>query len=135
MQATSLTHLLAMSFPQRLTALRKQQGFTQHGLADAIGVSLSILKRYEAGLSQPTLPVLRKLAVTLGVSADVLLFDKDERGPDDDLRLHFETLAQLPDEDKNVIKALIEGLIAKHRARQIVGEFGAPPPSARAARG
>jgi len=55
----------------------------------------------------------------------VLLFDKDERGPDDDLRLHFETLAQLPDEDKNAIKALIEGLIAKHRARQIVGEFGA----------
>jgi len=59
------------------------------------------------------------------VSADVLLFDKDERGPDNDLRLHFETLAQLPDEDKHVIKVLIEGLIAKHRARQIVGEFGA----------
>lgn len=47
----------------------------------------------------------------------LLLFDKDGRGPADNLRLHFETLAQLPDEDKNVIKALIEGLIDKHRAR------------------
>jgi hypothetical protein len=29
------------------------------------------------------------MAVALGVSADLLLFAKDERGPDDELRLQF----------------------------------------------
>jgi hypothetical protein len=36
------------------------------------------------------LDAISKLAVALSVSADVLLFAKDERGPDEDLKLQFE---------------------------------------------
>lgn len=38
---------------------------------------------------QPTFDVIRRLAVALQVSADVLIFGADERGPDGDLRLQF----------------------------------------------
>jgi hypothetical protein len=44
----------------------------------------------ESGQSQPTLDAIRKLALALRVSADMLLFEKDERGPDEDLKLQFE---------------------------------------------
>jgi ribosome-binding protein aMBF1 (putative translation factor) len=54
-------------------------------LADKLGIHVSQLKRYEAGTSQPTLDVLRKIALSLHVSSDVLLFDEGERGPDEDL--------------------------------------------------
>ena len=33
---------------------------------------------------------IRKLAIALSVSADMLLFEKDERGSDEDLKLQFE---------------------------------------------
>lgn len=97
---------------------------TQQALADEVGISASILKRYEAGRAQPTLPVLRNLAVVLGVSADVLLFDKDERGPIDEiLRLQFEAVSRLPKEEKKIIQALLDGMIVKHRTKQLVGEM------------
>lgn len=125
----TLWRTVHMDFPKRLARLRKERGLTQQALAEKIGIHVSQLKRYEAGSSQPTLEVLRKLAVTLGVSADLLLFDKDERGPDDDLRLQFEALARFDPEHKKIAKAVIEGLILKHEAqRWNAPESGGPAP-------
>ena len=110
--------LAAMDFPKRLVTLRKAKGLTQQTLADAIGIHISMVKRYEAGSSQPTLEVLQHLAVVLSVSADLLLFDKDERGPEDDLRLQFEALAQFDPEEKKIAKAVLDSLILRHQARR-----------------
>lgn len=118
MQPTPLPTWLSMDFPERLVHLRKHKQLTQQALADTAGVSASILKRYESGKAQPTLPVLRRLAIALGVSGDALLFDKDERGPDDDLRLHFEAVARMSPEEKQVVRSLLEGMILKHDAKR-----------------
>ena len=67
---------------------------------------------------QPTLNVLRRLAVALSVSADLLLFDKDERGPDDDLRLQFEAISRLGADEKRVIKEVVESMLIKHESRR-----------------
>ncbi|GLS27177.1 helix-turn-helix domain-containing protein [Marinibactrum halimedae] len=115
--------LMTMSFPKRLTALRKDKGLTQQALANAVEVHITQINRYEAGDSQPTLEVIRKLAITLGVSADMLIFDEDERGPssnDDTLRFQFETISKFEDEDKKVAQAVLEGLILKYQAKQSV---------------
>jgi transcriptional regulator with XRE-family HTH domain len=89
------TFFLTMSFSIRLAALRKEFGFTQQQIADKIGMHLSPLKRYEAGASQPTIDVFRRIALALNISADVLLFETNERGPDDRLKLQFEALSHL----------------------------------------
>ena len=107
-----------MEFPDRLVHLRKHKHLTQQALAEAAGVSATILKRYEAGKAQPTLPVLRRLAIALGVSGDALLFDQNERGPGDDLRLHFEAVSRMSPEDQQVVRSLLEGMILKHDARR-----------------
>lgn len=109
-----------MDFPQRLVELRKARGLTQRQLSAQIGVHLNQIQRYEGGNSQPTLDVLRRLAVALGVSADALMFDKDERGPDDALRLQFEALRQFDDNELQVAQELLESLILKHQAKQMV---------------
>ena len=62
--------------------------------------------------------MLRRLAVALGVSGDALLFDQSERGPGDDLRLHFEAVSRMSPEDQQVIRSLLEGMILKHDARR-----------------
>jgi transcriptional regulator with XRE-family HTH domain len=110
--------VLEMGFPDRLVALRKQRGFTQRALAEKVGVRALQIGRYENGIAQPTLEVIRNLAKALGVRADDLIFDKAERGPDEDLRLQFEPVSRMSAAEKRVVKELIEGMILKHEARR-----------------
>lgn len=118
MQAGLPPDLIAMKFPERMLALRKEKSLTQQALAAKVGVHLTQIQRYESGAVQPTLDVIRRLAIALSVSADVLVFDKDERGPDDDLKLQFEAISRMSKDEKKIIKALLEGMILKHEARR-----------------
>ena len=72
-------NLIPNGFPARIAELRKEKGLTQQQLAERVGVHVQQLKRYEAGISQPTLDVIRNMAIAFGVASDQLLFDKDER--------------------------------------------------------
>ncbi|MGH9182722.1 MAG: helix-turn-helix domain-containing protein [Acidimicrobiales bacterium] len=108
-----------MDLAQRLADRRHGAGLTQQALADRVGIHVSNIRRYEAGTSQPTLDVLRNLALALNCSADSLLFDDADRGPDEDLRLQFEAAsAQLDEEGKQLVRALIEGVLLRHEARR-----------------
>jgi transcriptional regulator with XRE-family HTH domain len=115
--------LPAANFPARLIQTRRQASMTQQALADAAGVHVNQIKRYEAGAAQPTLEALVGLARALHVSLDQLVFDEGERGPSDDLRLHFEAVSHMSDEDRRVIKALLDGMIVKHQTKQMVGNL------------
>lgn len=109
-----------MDFAQRLAAVRKQRGMTQQTLADQVGIHVTQIRRYEAGTSQPTLEVLRALAIALSVSTDALVFNEDERGPaDEQLRLHLEALNQLDDDEKTTVINLIESVLLRHQARRL----------------
>ncbi len=107
-----------IDFHERLTALRKEHGLTQQALADRVACHVQQVKRYEAGSSQPTLDVIRNLAKALSVTSDQLLFGRDERGPDDDLRLQFEAVSRFDPEEKQVVRSVLEGMILKHEARR-----------------
>lgn len=108
-----------MPFPDRLSSLRKKKGLTrQQALAERVGVHVMQIYRYESGASQPTLDVIRKLAVELGVTSDEIVFDTDERLPDQDLRLAFDAISRFDPDDKKVARAVLEGLILKHEAKR-----------------
>ena len=107
-----------MEFSERLATLRKERGLTHKSLAEQVGVHITQIQRYENGSNQPTLDVLRRLAVALSVSADLLVFDKDERGPDADLKLEFEALSQFDPEEKAIARKVLQGLIIQHQAKR-----------------
>ena len=115
-----LGFLLPMHFNTRLVQLRKERDLTQQALADLVGLHVNQIKKYEAGTAQPTLKALIKLAKNLHVSLDDLVFGVDERGPDDELRLQFEAISQMSDEEKHVIKSMLDGMIIKHQTKQMV---------------
>jgi len=114
-----LSRYFVMTFPKRLSRIRKEQGLTQQALAEATGVHVTQIQRYEWGNSQPTLDVLRKLAIALGVDSDTLVFGPDERGPHSDLKLKFEAVEAMPDEDQSVIVSLIDAYIKKRRLEEL----------------
>jgi transcriptional regulator with XRE-family HTH domain len=118
MKATFITRLTMMSIAQRLVFLRKQKGLTQQALADAIGLHITQVKRYEAGSSQPSLEALKKIAQTLRVTTDSLIFEPDELEPDEDLRLQFKAVSNMPEEERRIVKQLLEGMIIKYEAER-----------------
>ena len=67
-----------MSIQERLISLRHDKQLTQQEMADTIGVHVNQIRRYEAGATQPSLEVLKKIAVTLHVSIDSLVFEEAE---------------------------------------------------------
>jgi transcriptional regulator with XRE-family HTH domain len=115
---TFITFVLPMSFPERLAALRKERAFTQQQMAEKIGMHVSQLKRYEAGSSQPTIEVFRRIVLALNVSADTLLFEEGERGPDDSLKLQFEAVSHLDPHEREAVQTMIAGVLHMHDAKR-----------------
>src|ERR1039457_4360797 len=109
---------LTTGFPVRVVELRKEKGLTQQHLAERVGGHVQQLKRYEAGASQPTLDVIRNLAMALGVSSDQLLFGKDERGPDEALKLQFEAVSRFDPESKKVVQQVLDSMILQQEVRR-----------------
>lgn len=116
---SQLAWLLSMSFSLRLSKIRKDKKMTQQVMADTIGIHVSQIKRYESGDTQPSLDVLRKIAIALNISADLLLFDEGERDLPNNLQLKFEAVSQMSEEDQKAIQSLIDGMILKHTASQL----------------
>lgn len=114
-----------LRFDERLVALRKERGLTQQALAEMVEMHISQIRRYEGGQSQPTLDAIRKLAIALSVSADMLLFATDERGPDEDLKLQFEAASRLDPEEKNVIRSVIESIVLRSTVKAAERRFAA----------
>jgi transcriptional regulator with XRE-family HTH domain len=108
-----------LDFPERLATLRKQKGLSQGALAKAADLHINQIKRYEKGTNRPTSGALKNLAQALGVSTDELLFGANGRGPDDELRLQFETICtKFEPDEKQLVRTLLDSLILRHEARR-----------------
>ena len=110
---------LTMHFAAHLVRLRKQRGWTQQNLADALELNLTQVKRYETAASQPSLDALKKIALTLSVTLDELVFGDAERGPDEALKLKFEALRQFNDDERRIVEGVLDSLIVQHQAKRL----------------
>lgn len=68
----------------------------------------------------PTLQTigLAKLAKALHVRLDELVFEEDERGPSDRMKLLFEAVERLSKKEQQIIRELLEGIIVRYEARR-----------------
>ena len=113
-----------MAFKDAFVRLRKQRGWTQQHLSERIGISVGQVKKYEKGDSSPTLPILERICVAFGISADELVFAGGHgvasKKLEPDLLSRFEQVADLPDREKDAVLVLLDSVIAKHRLRQVI---------------
>ena len=112
-------------FPERLLSLRKQKNLSQTELGKLVTIHYSHIGRYERGISRPTADTLKRMANVLGVSGDYLLEGTVEEAAqakfaDRDLLMQFQEVEKLPDEDKNVIKKLIDAFLTKKHLKELV---------------
>jgi len=102
-----------MDFATALVAARKARNMTQQQLAEATGIHVTQLRRYEGGTAEPSVAVLRRLAVALSVMTDELLFERTRRPKGTALSLAFEAAQGLSRPDQQVVCRVVEALVAQ----------------------
>jgi len=117
--AISLSFMTPMSIAKRISTLRKDKGFTQQTLADAVDLHVSQIKRYESGSSLPSVNALKNIARTLCVSVDSLVFDEGEFEAGDDLKRQFDAISRFPESERAIIRELLDGMIIKYETRRL----------------
>jgi transcriptional regulator with XRE-family HTH domain len=113
-------------FGEILKRLRQEKSLSQQELANLIGVHVRQVSKYEMGTSMPTLDRIRRMAETLEVSADELVFGASKRRAATNTIKHpvlaerLRTLEQMVsrDELRSVIE-LLDAFIAKKQIDQI----------------
>ena len=110
---------MTMSFSTRFVQLRKDHRLTQQEMADRVGMHITQVKRYESEQAQPSIEILKKIAIAFNVTTDWLIFEDGERDLPKQLQLKFEAVSQMSKEDQRTIQSLIDGMILKHTANQL----------------
>ena len=64
---------MKLSLAENIRMFRKQKKMTQEKLAEALGVTVGAVYKWESGLSQPELGMLVELADFFDISVDVLI--------------------------------------------------------------
>lgn len=113
-----------MNFPTRLREMRRRKNLSQTELGKRIGLHYIQIGRYEKGTAQPTSEVLVKLAQELEVSIDYLMTGKiisemDGELQDQHLIHQFKQIEQLDQEDKKVVKTLLDAFLLKKQIQKM----------------
>lgn len=111
-------------FAQRLRELRKQKSLSQTELGQLAGLHYTHIGRFERGASRPSGDTLKRVADALGVTSDYLLDGAaDEaakaRFEDRELLRQFQEVERLPDEDKHVVKRLLDAFLTKKQLQAL----------------
>ncbi len=111
-------------FAQRLRKLRKQKNLSQTELGQLAGLHYTHIGRFERGASRPSGDTLMRLADALGVTSDYLLDGATHeaakaRFEDRELLKQFQEVEQLSDEDKNVVKKLLDAFLTKKQLQAL----------------
>ena len=109
---------------ERIIKVRKQKNLSQSALAKLVGISYAQIGRYEIKGGQPPAEILKKIADALNTTVDYLLNgDKEEKAKatlnDAELLQQFKEVDNMKEEDKNVVKKLIDAFITKGKIKQL----------------
>jgi transcriptional regulator with XRE-family HTH domain len=109
-----------MTIGERIRKLRQSKHWNQKDLGEKSGINWTNITRYETNKIKPSIKVLKKFAEAFEISVDKLLYDEDETKPeliiqDKELLKQFVEVEKMSDEDKVMIKRLIQAVIVKNQ--------------------
>ncbi len=111
-----------MNIGEKIKKLRQEKNVSQAALGKAVGVHEKHISRYERGISRPSMETLRKMAGFFGVSIDFLVSEDisaiDNPNRDNELFDYFEEANRLGEEDKNIIKGVLDAIIFKAKMKR-----------------
>lgn len=114
----------AKLFSQKLRVLREEKKLTQADVAKAIGVDKSHVSKWEVGKSKPSIDSLLNLSELFGISNDYLLRSNVPREGveainDFELYEHFRQTDKLAKEKRDLIRNLVNAVLAAEKIKEI----------------
>lgn len=106
-----------MSFGENAASARKRKGLSQDELAKKVGTIAVTIGRYERNEMKPSIDIATKMADALDVSLDYLTGASDTL-LDKSLVKKIADIQNLPDEQKNVVTALLDAFLRDFKAKQ-----------------
>lgn len=104
---------------KQVADLRKEQGWTQTQLAEALGISQQMIAAYEAGTRKIPASMLPTLAKLFAVSLEQLIGIETlpaKRGPASVLQRQIEQIGLMPRAKQKFITEMLEALIKQQQA-------------------
>lgn len=100
------------NFGMRIKEARIKKGWSQEQLANKLGTSKSVISGYETGRNDPAQSMVIKLADSLGVSINWLMFGEEKEEPEEELKEEVKILAReannLSDIQLDLIRKMIK---------------------------
>jgi transcriptional regulator with XRE-family HTH domain len=101
----------------RIAQLRKEAGFSQQAMADALEIPQQTYANYEVARARPPVSLLPELAQLFGISVDELLglhrAGAGKRGPTPQLQQKIEQLSRLPKAKQKFVLEMLEGVLSQ----------------------
>lgn len=116
-----VSNFYSMTVGEKIKQLRKDKGLQQKTVATDVGLDQSNYNKVENGRREPSVEVLQKLSVILGVTVDELLNSEDKKQPtpvtveDKTVSEKIRLVEQLEEEDKNVIYKMLDTMLTKKK--------------------
>lgn len=92
-----------------IQAAREQAGYTQERLSEILGLSPNHMSAIERGVSAVSLDALRTICSLFGISADVIIFGKNE--PSNEVNNIAQQLARIKPEYQPQVNKLLSALL------------------------
>lgn len=113
-----------MDFHQRLKSLRLNKNLSKSDLANLAGIHYSQIGRYEEKGATPSADIMAKIANVLEVSSDFLMNGSSDdlantSLTDKELLNQFKAIENMQENDKSVVKTLIDAFITKKKVQQL----------------
>lgn len=111
----------APEFGKRLSALRKERGWTQADMAQRLDMTIKMVAYFEREATNPTQKTLHKLSEVFEISPAEFLAQEQEHknskpGPASKLERLVAELSQLPRGKQKMIVDMLEGFLKQTRA-------------------
>lgn len=125
MKASITARLLAVGgivlVGKKVAQLRKLKDWTQDDLAKMLNVHKSHVSRWESGRMLPKVDTLKRLAEVLGVGLDELTGDFSSSAVNRDVSQMVRDLDSLAEDDRLVVRKVIDAMLTKQRMKQALG--------------
>ncbi len=114
-----------MTLGEKIKQLRSEKGWSQAALGKRAGVNSKLLSKYENERITPTADTLKKIAEALQTSADYLIFENAPRSglsqlEDLELFEKFQEVERMSNENRSMIKSLIDAVIIKSKVEGVI---------------
>jgi len=95
----------------KITLLRKERKWSQTELAKQVGCSREIISKYEKDNVMPSIEIAKRIADAFEVSLDYLVGEGQNASFNKKDVDRLQQIENLPDEDKNVVRSLMDAFL------------------------